>query len=308
MDLSALMQTMVLLFATIAAGYAAVKLKLVDDNFSRSLSRLILFLLQVCMVLGSVLRTEHLLTNPQVLALTAIAIGCYVLLIAGALGIAKLLRVPQNDRGTYQFLFVLSNVGFIGYPVVDALFGTNARFYVTIFILIFQLVAFTYGVFLMSGDRKHIRISKELLKKPVVVASVFAYLFYLTGLSAPQLLADTVSYVGNLTTPTSMLVIGCSLALVPIRSVFCNWRLYALLAVKMVLVPLLCYVVLQPVLHNELLLGIVVVMMAMPCATNATMLSVEYGGNTPLASSGIFLSTVLSIGTIPAIMWLLFVH
>lgn len=308
MDLSALMQTMVLLFATMAAGYAGVKLKLVDSGFSHSLSRLILYILQVLMILGSVLRTEHLLKNREVLALTGISVGCYAVMIAAAWAVTKLLRIKGRDAGMYQFLFILSNVGFIGYPVVDALFGPDARFYVTIFILVFQLVTFTYGIFLVSGDRRHIRLTKELLKKPIIWASIFAYVYYLTGWSAPQLVADAVSYVGNITTPASMLVIGCSLACIPIGSVFRNWRMYVLLACKMILLPLVGFVILQPLIQNELLLGIVVVMLSMPCATNATMLSVEYGSNTALASSGIFLSTLLSIGTIPAIMWLLFVR
>lgn len=306
MDITALFQKMIVLFFTIGVGYGAVKLRLVDQSFNRHLSRLILYLLQALLILSSVLNTEHLLTNREVLSLTGIATACFVFLILAALLIPKLLRVKGRNGGLYQFMFIFSNIGFIGYPVVQSLFGTDAMFYVSIFILLFQLVVFTYGVFLISGDRKHIRISLQIFKKPVIVASLLAYVIYLSGIRVPQLAADCVRYVGELTTPLSMLVIGCSLAAVPMRTVFRNGRMYALLAVKMVVVPLLAFAALSPLLDNRLLLGITVVMLAMPCATNATMLSVEYGNNEQLASSGIFLSTLLSLVTIPAIMWLLF--
>ena len=103
-----------------------------------------------------------------------------------------------------------------------------------------------------------------------------------------------------------MLIIGCALAQMKLSRVFSNWRLYVLAAIKMIAIPIAAFYSLRPFLHDQLLLGIAVTMLCMPSATNTTIISYEYGGDGELASSGIFLTTLLSIASIPALMYLLF--
>ena len=117
---------------------------------------------------------------------------------------------------------------------------------------------------------------------------------------------QTIKYVGDITSPVAMLIVGCSLAQLRFGQIFGNWRIYALAGAKMLAVPLLGYAVLRHVLTNELALCVLTVILCMPIATNTTILSYQYGADETVASSGVFISTLLCMLTIPLMMKLLF--
>lgn len=306
MSITDLLGTMASLLAAMAVGFGGAKLGIIDETFNRRLTNLLITLIHPCLVLASVLNTAHLLSNGEVLQLIGIAAAIYVVMIPLSWLLQKVLRAPAADGGTYRFMFVFSNLGFMGYPVVETLFGADATFHVTIFVLMFQLVVYTYGIHLLSESGQRFHLQGKILLRPMVLAAAAALLIYLTGLRVPAAVATTIRYVGNISTPLSMIILGCSLSEVSLQDVFGNGRIYVLVAVKTVAVPLLFYWGLQGILHNTLLLGITTVILSMPVATNATILSLAYGGNQKLASAGVFVSTILSMFTIPAIMWLLF--
>ncbi len=308
MELGALFQTMLSLFAAMAVGFFGAKLRLIDQDFNRKLTALLLTLLHPCLILSSVMGEEHLLSNMQVLELSAIAAGCYAVLIPLSSLLVRALRAPRDDWGTYRFMLVFSNIGFTGYPVVRALFGDEAMFHVTIFVLVFQFVAFSFGVHLISDGTSPFRFDWRIFFRPLVLTALAAMAIYLIDIPFPAGLSSAVAYVGDMTSPLSMVIIGCSLAAVPLREVLGNWRLYVLTAFKLVAVPLLGYLVLRPLLGLSLELGVATVMLAMPAATNVTILALAYGGNQRLASAGVFVSTILSLFTIPAILWLIFLR
>lgn len=305
MDIAALIEKMAVLFFSILTGYLAARAGVLSTEGNRQLSRLLVNVANPLLIVSSVLRGEHLLANAEVLALTGLIVCCYACTIALGLLVPRLLRAPQEQRGTYQFMFIFSNIGFMGYPVVASLFGASAIFYVSLFVLFFQLLCWSYGVSLISGAPKF-RFERKVLKQPCLIAALFAYVFYLSGLRAPELAYKATSYVGELTSPLAMLVIGSSLAQMDLRKIFGNWRIYVLCALKMVVVPLLMYAVLRLVIQNQLMLGVTMVTLCMPVATNTTIISYQNHGDDALASSGVFLTTLLSVVSIPLIMSLLF--
>ncbi len=305
MNISSLYQAMALLFAALLAGFFARRWSIVDDQFMPNLSKFILNIAQPCMIVASVLNKEHLMSNLDVVVLILVGFGCYLLLVAGAFLTVKILHI-KVDQGTYRFMFTFSNVGFMGYPVVESLFGGDALFNVTLFILVFQMVIYTIGAFFLSGDKKHITFSPKMFCKPSIIAVFLACIIYFTNFTAPQIFADCFDYVGDLTSPSSMILIGATLGLISFKDMLGTPKLYLMLAIKMILFPIMFYCILSPFLTNPLLLGIITVIMAMPVATNATMLSMVYGGNQKLASTGVLVSTVASMVTIPLLMQFLF--
>lgn len=150
------------------------------------------------------------------------------------------------------------------------------------------------------------RFQWKVLRQPCVAASLAAFAVYLSGWQPPALLHQTVKYVGDITSPVVMLIVGCSLAQMHFKQIFGSWRIYALSALKLAAVPLLAYAVLRHVLTNEFALCVLTVLLCMPIATNTTILSYQYGADETAASSGVFVSTLLSLLTIPLMMKLLF--
>ena len=131
-------------------------------------------------------------------------------------------------------------------------------------------------------------------------------MIYLSGLRVPQPVSEICSMIGGLTSPLAMLIIGCSLAMYPVKTVFTNWRVYVLAVIKMVLLPAIAFFVLRLFLKDELMLGVAVVTLCMPVATSTTILSYECHADSQTAAAGVFLTTLLSVVSVPAMMLLLF--
>lgn len=309
MNITALIEKMVIIFVTIGFGFLAGKMDIIDKPMAQKLSKLVVWITNPLLNLNSVLAHEHLLSNREVLILTAIALCGYAFLVISSRFIPLILGVDKNDikeRGIYEFMYIFSNIGYMGYPVISALYGPGAIFYATIFVIPFNVICFTYGAYIVSGRESAGRFQLKSLLQPVVLSAIISYALYLLNVRVPVLMTDCFAMVGDLTTPLAMLILGSSLAGLRARDIFGTPRLYGLAAFKLIVLPLISYFLVGLFIESELLKGITVVIMAMPAAINATMVSYEYGGNCDTAASGVFLTTLLSIITIPLMLWLLF--
>ena len=305
MDILSLCRRMVMLFFCVACGFCAAKRGVMDAQSNRKLSALIINVANPMQIFASALTGEHLLSTGQTLWLMGLLALIYLALIALSFPLVRLLRVKDAERGLYRFMFIFGNIGFLGYPVIESLLGYQASFYVTLAVLAFQLFCWSYGVSLMRGAARF-RFQWKALRQPCVAASLAAFAVYLSGWQPPVLMHQTIKYVGDITSPVAMLIVGCSLAQLRFGQIFGNWRIYALAGAKMLAVPLLGYAVLRHVLTNEFALCVLTVILCMPIATNTTILSYQYGADETVASSGVFISTLLCMLTIPLMMKLLF--
>ncbi len=305
MDISALIQKMALLFFVMLAGFVAAKRGVLNRDTNQAFSSLIVNVTNPLQILASVMTGERLLSNLQVLELTAINAVCYVLLAVLGLLLVKILRVPEKEQVAFRLLLLLTNTGFLGYPLAEALLGPDAKFCITIFVLCFNVVCWTYGSYLLVGKEKF-RFSGKIFLQPCVFCAILAYIIYLTGIQFPPIVGQALSYIGDITGQLAMVVIGVSLAQLSWKTVFGNWRVYVLCVVKMILMPLLFWAALRGLLGDSLMLSSGTLVLCMPVATSATILCYRHGQDDTVASSGVFLSTLLSMVTLPLMMWLLF--
>ena len=141
MNILALWQKMVILFFCMATGFVAAKGGVMDLQSNKKLSALIVNIANPLQILASALTGEHLLSNGETLRLAGLIVLIYLGLIALSFPISKLLRVKGSETGLYRFMFIFSNVGFLGYPIVESLLGDEATFYVTLFVLFFSCSA-----------------------------------------------------------------------------------------------------------------------------------------------------------------------
>lgn len=295
-----------ILFGIIAIGFAAAKCRVFPEGTNKVLAQLVITVTNPCTVLYSVLGSDRILSNKEVFLLTGIALAMFAVLIAVGRLLPKLLRCPQKDINVYRFMCTFANMGFMGFPVISALYGAGAVFYASIFNLVFQFVVYTYGVALLAPKDSKDRFSWRTLVSPIIIASVLAYIFYLTDFEAPKAITDGLGMLGGVTSPVAMLVIGIALSKVPVKQVFTDWRLYIINAVRLLALPLLAFLILRQISTDTVILGIPVVMLGMPVATLTTLMSAKYGGNEKLAASGVFMSTLMSFLTVPLLMWVLF--
>ena len=307
MDLTNVLNCMGTLFLLIAVGFVCHKAGILHEEAKRSLSRLVINVAMSAMTIDSIVNTDAALTGGTVAELIeAIALYYGALFLMG-LAFSFLVARGRRDRGLYHFMTLFGNIGFLGYPLVTALFGEGAVFYVALFNIPFNLLLYTYGVVLVRGRRTagsgdpHWR---SILNAPAV-ASVAAVVLLLLGVQLPTAVGDALSYVGDMTIPGAMLVVGASLAAVPMGDVWRQWRLYALSAVVLIARPAAVWALLRLFVDDPVILGVSVILSATPVAANTTALCIEYHADETLASGGVFLTTLLSLATIPAVAMLL---
>lgn len=292
-----LCEMLVILFV-IALGYLAHHLGYLDGETDQRLSKVILSITMPAMIVGTVITGDALPELAKILAVLKVAAVFYVLELAVALVLPRLLGGTPGQQGVWRFGLVFGNTAFIGYPVATALFGPEALFYAVILVMPFNLLAYTLGPLMLVGAK---RFHWKQMLTPCTVAAVLGLFFALTRLRPPAIVGECLAFAGNVTVPLSLLVVGSLLAGLPMGQVFKSPRLWCLSLLRLLALPGALFVILRAMGTEPLLLGIAVIEMAMPVAINGSMLCLEYGGDKECMAQATLLTTAVSIVTIPLI-------
>lgn len=294
------LEKMVMLVLLMVVGFLAAKGKWVDEAFGQKASFLVANVFIVATILASVVGMEPLFSGEElVLAVAAVFV---LFTIGGILGwvCARLLPLTPGDRtAAWLSVFFMNNV-FIGFPVVEALFGPSADFCAALTGLPFNLLLFSLGVSRLRAGQGRGRVRLKEVFSPALVATLVSIVFFLGQIPFPQLVADTVQTLGGATVPLSMVIIGISLSQVPIREALTDWRAYVVSLVRLILCPLVVWLVLRLFLEGTTL-GVLTVIAACPSGAMITILSLRYGVDETFATRVNFVSTVLCAGTLPLV-------
>lgn len=306
MDIKILVSQMIMLFLILTLGYIIFKLKLVDEKFTKTFSQLILKVTMPATILSSVLDLTERQPLGDVLMSLGIAFAMFfiILPLLGFL-LAKIFRVKKKSTGLYVFMIIFSNVGFMGFPVIEALAGSVGLFYAAIYNLVFNIAVFTIGVWLINKDKgNNTKFDIKLLLTPGVIVAFLSLVVYFINIKPPAMICNAVRMVGSITSPAAMLVIGFTLARMDIKSVFSHWRIYPWTIAKQLIIPLILWIPFSAIIKNEILLTVTFILFAMPVANNAVLFANTYDGDSSLAARSVFITTLFALITVPLCVWL----
>ena len=314
MDTLFIMLKNVIIFVLLAVpGYLLVKGKKLGPKESGTLSKLLTNLGMPFLILSSTLKLEF----SGELTKSLIVVGILgILFLVGTFLLSALFVLRDHDekrKGMVRFCMVFANNGFIGIPLARAVFGEAfpVMAYLIVLNIIMNVIMFTLGVYLISGDKSTISVKKAVLT-PVFLAFVIGIVLNLLGVSnvVPELQTYATHFSG-IVTPLSMLVLGMKLTEVPMKKLFVSWRMYYTSAVKLVLFPIIAVAVgllLQKIpflrLSNDAVIGLFI-SFAMPTAGLASVFSDQYKGDTENAVILTLGTTIVSVLTIPVLYWAL---
>ena len=304
MGMTLVLQQMIVLFLMMAAGYAANRCRVMSKESEQLFSKLIVNLTCPALIINSVTTSGRLESMGALFAIFGAAAVYYVLLPLLSKGLVRLLRVPAERAAEYESMLVYSNLGFMGIPVANAVLGPDSVLYLSIFMAVFNISVFSYGTLLIQpgeGGKVHFR----KMVNPGTVSAVAAILLYLLEVQLPSLILQPVASIGSTTTPLAMLVIGSSQARQPLREVLQEKSLLPFTLLRLLVLPAAVLLVCRWFLHDPMLLGALVLVSAMPVASNVVMLCNELGRDSSYISKGVFFSTVFSVVTLPLISLLL---
>ena len=302
MNLSIVFAKMAMLVLIMLLGYLCARIGITGPEFNQRVTPLMVKVLLPATILNSVLSVPDF-SGRELLDYILVMTVMVALQMLPAWFLPRLMRTRSEDVGATRLVTAFGNVGFVGLPVVAAIFGDEMVFFASLCNIPFNLALYSCSAAQLSPDGGRVRW-QDVLNAPVI-ATLLSVVLLLSRVHVPGVLADTISSVSGVTIPLSMLVIGTSLGGISVRSVLTDWRVYVVSAVRLLVCPLLTWLVLRPFAAGALL-GISVLMAACPSAMLVTALCLQYGRSDAFASKCIFLSTVLSAVTIPLLIWLLF--
>lgn len=269
------------------------------DEVIRGVTQLVVNITVPCLMITNMQRPfdAAVLVN---FTITAI-LGC--LLIAGGMiaGHLLFLRRPHARRAVLSNITAFTNCGFMGYPIIMA-FNPDLMIYAVGYNIAYTVTAWTLGVMLFRG--KEGLSLKRVLLNPNIIAACIGIGIFLTGVKLPVILADSVSMLGGLTTPLTMLLIGtrvCGIRLRELKDP--DYHFSALL--RLIVFPLIVFTLTAPLPLHESVRAVLFLLTAMPPATVIAMQAELYGGDAVFASRAIAYATLLSLVTVPVMGMLL---
>lgn len=305
MDVSAIIGKMFTFVLLLVLGYIFARLKITGKEFNKACSKLVMNLFLTAMILSAVLNKDMAMTGRELAFGTLMMFAMFAIVLAVGWFAPNALRMKDGDIAVRRLLVCYMNAAFIGYPIVTALYGADAVFYASISNIPFNLSLYTLGAWeLQRMEGKSELKFRNILSIPLV-STLLAVAVFLTKLRVPLFIEDAVSTIASATVPMSMLVVGTSLGEVSIKDAFTDPLLYKLSAVRLLLIPVVVWLVLRNFVTDRVMLGTLVVLSATPSGVVVTPLSIEHGRDGIESSKGIFLSTLLSMLTIPLLVILL---
>ena len=365
-----MLQQMIVMFLMMAVGYLCYRKQILTEEVSRKVSAIVVKVANPCMILSSAL-TDQQMQGKELVQTLAIVVMMYVFLLVMAQLLPRILCIQKESRGAYAAMTVFANIGFMGFPVLAAMYGNGALLYGAVFQIAFNILIYTYGVAVLTrkpgacvktepgvnaevdvkaepdvksevdvkagldvkaepngktGERQDaqgitaavngmseniengseqqgkLQGTVEIVKKIFnigVIACIAAMLLYFLQTPVPSFLQAFITNLGNLTAPLSMMIIGASLAQMPLKELFLDKKLLLFSLVKLLLLPAVWMIMVNRVAEQEILRGVCLVMMATPAGSMTAMLAQQYGGDYETASRGVALTTVLSVITMP---------
>ena len=319
MDISVIISQTGKLFLILCLGFVLARLSLLDQHTKQKLTKILLYVTTPLMMIDAFYDRAKMLDDQQSAAtvpigrLFAYAFVFYLLLIVLSLLLTALIRPPKSDRRLYMFMTIFGNVGFMGFPLVQSVYGSEGLFYAAIVNSVFNIFVYTFGVVLMGGTEHaegrltdHIRKIpwKKLLLTPAVIGTAVGILIFIFRIPLPGIIADTCSTLGDLTSPLAMLVVGANLSGMKIKNILTNMRMNIYVLLRQIALPLIFWLIISRIVRHPVLAPTLLLMSCMPVANTTALFATEYNGNETLASQGIFLTTLLSLVSFPLLIWI----
>lgn len=299
----AALEQMIVLFIMMLIGYAAFCRGMLTKNTTRQISGLVVNIANPALILSSIVGDTANISTDALLLTVPVAIGMYGFLILVSLGIPRVFGFPKKDWGLYRAMTVFNNIGFMGFPIIRSMFGSEALLYTGSFMFFYNVLIYTYGIRAIGGGQEE-KQSVGKIFNVGVIACIIALLLFLLRVPLPGFLGTSIDMLSNLTAPLSMMCIGASMADMDLKNMFLDGKMLLFAAAKLILIPVAGMWMLKLVLHHETILGVCMVMLATPVGSMTSMLAQEYGGNYEEASKAVAVTSCLSVFTIPLVAML----
>ncbi len=298
-DLLTVAQNVLTLFMLIAVGAVCGKTKLLNDAAVKCCANVVLYIATPCVIIRSCIREFDPTMLKGFLIVVAAAAVNHLLLIAVARAVFR--DKDESRRQVLRFSTVFSNAGYMAIPLQQAVLGEEGVFYCAAYVIVFNVVLWTYGVLEMSGDSQALSLRKVLIN-PGVVGVAVGLAIFLLSIPIPSPVQDAVGHMASLNTPLPMLIVGYYLAQTDLPAALKDRRGYLSILLRLLLLPLIALGLLLLCGVRGTVLTSLMICISTPTATACTMFASRFDKDTPLSVNLVSLSTLFSIVTMPLLI------
>ena len=289
------------IFILLLPGLIFRKKNIITPEQNGALNTVVVNLTWPCLVISAMQLPFDLQVLRDCGYVTVITLAIFVLLFLLSFPLARLLKLPKAKQYLTVFMLLFANTGFIGLPVIKALYGEEALFYAAILEVINDMLLFTAGIILIQlSAGAAMKIQPKQLLSPGLVGVFIGLLLFLLNIQLPEVLAVPIEAIGAATTPLTMFSIGFQIGGLKAKEILGDLKVYAICAAKLLAVPLLSILVCRLFAAEFTLLEKVLILdFAMPVASAAGIFSQQYKTEAAFATKTVLLSTAASLVTIP---------
>lgn len=312
MDIGVIFGQMLVLLAMMLMGVFVYKRGWVKAEGERSISKLVVNICNPFLIVSGVLGDTDAISQDKIFGNLQLVILYYMIAIIVGILLVWVLHPPKNLRSIYILMATFSNLGFMGIPVARSLYGSEGVVYVSFYVLIYNVIVYTYGMSLArraarekSGvdhmEKADIVTSMKRMINPGVVAALLALVIFAAGIKMPAPITSLCNYMGDTTIPLSMMMIGISIAKADLRSYLKDIRMYLFILLRMVALPVAVALLMRNMGFDAVVFGVFIIELAMPIGSIIGLFAKECGADDAYCMKGTVLSTLASIVTIPIV-------
>ncbi len=293
-----------ILYILVAVGAIADKAGIYTEKVAKSCTDLLFYIITPAVIIESFLSLEY---NAETAKSLFIAMGCGFILhiVSAAISALVFNRCPADRRCIYKYSCAYGNCGYMALPLAGAVLGNEGVFYCSAVIISFQVFSFTHGIYTITKGKEGEKIKfdfKKLILNPGVISVIIGLPLFLLSVQLPEIIAKPMSYIASLNTPVAMLIFGTYIANTNFKSIFKDWRIFAVSLVKLIILPLLLISAFRFAGITGSLLVALSISAGAPTANNTVMFAAKYDRNTGLASQTVAVVSFISIITLPVMI------
>ncbi len=304
MSLTALFTTIITLALLLLVGILAGKAKIIDEVSTAKLSAVTVKIGQPFLLINGMVGLERTAENVRMgLTVLLLSVGMHAVMALIAFFFAKGVK-DFDERKISEFAMIFANCGFIGFPILESIFGDVGLFYGSFYIFGFQIISWTWGIMILARKRPDIKLTpKNIFINYGTVPAVIGFVIFLSGLPLPASFLSLSGYLGAICTPLSMLITGANLARRSLKKMFSSKSVYLVNFVKLIVMPLVITTLMWLLGFSDTLVVFGAVLAALPCAAVVTMFGEMYSVNPGYAAELVGSSSLLCIATLFPMIW-----
>ncbi len=294
-------QQVVVLFILMIIGIIANRTHLLSKEAVSGMTNVVLYFVTPCVILNSFQREAKPELVSGLLETGALAILIHLLAIFFASIIFNPKKDDEANNRIYRFATVFSNCGFMSLPIDEALLGDIGVFYGAVFVAVFNVVLWTWGLVTMSGNIKEISIRK-IFVNPGVLGTVFGIIIFALGIKFPLIIAEPISFLASLNTPVPMIIIGYYIGNLTLKNFTQDKKQYVSIALRLIIVPVIAILIMALLKTDKTIIAICTIAAGAPTATVTAMFATRFNRNAELGAGMVSVATLLSLVTIPVLV------